>query len=144
MHLMQVTPFGDRCLCGQFSALGQRLGLTKRCDTHFRLLVAAPLKFLLLFSVMFTGHDVPWWPQIMMFFVESLWYSGVRVFDSHLFFFGYSLCSFSFLKNYFFYWRIVALQCCVGFYCTTKWISHMCTYTPSLLDFLPIQVTTGH
>ena len=38
-----------------------------------------------------------------MFFVESLWYSGVRVFDSHFFFFffGYSLCSFSFLKNYF-------------------------------------------
>ena len=38
----------------------------------------------------------------------------------------------------------VALHCCVGFYCTTKWTSSTCTYIPSLLDFLPTQVTTGH
>ena len=30
----------------------------------------------------------------------------------------------------------------VGFYCIAKWISHKCTYTPSLLGFLPIQVST--
>ena len=29
------------------------------------------------------------------------------------------------------------LQYCVGFYCTTKWISYMCTYVASLLDLLP-------
>ena len=36
---------------------------------------------------------------------------------------------------------IVTLQCCVGFYCTAKWIS--CTYTHTLL-FLPMYVTTKH
>ena len=43
-----------------------------------------------------------------------------------------------------FYWSTVALQCWAGFYCTAKWISHTCTFLPSLLDLLPIQVTTGH
>ena len=35
-------------------------------------------------------------------------------------------------QNYFlinFYWSIVALQCCVTFYGTAKWISHTCMYT---------------
>ena len=27
-----------------------------------------------------------------------------------------------------FYWSIVALQCCVSFYCIPKWISCTCTY----------------
>ena len=33
---------------------------------------------------------------------------------------------------------------CVSFYCTAKGTSCMYTYIPSLLDFLPILVTTGH
>ena len=37
-----------------------------------------------------------------------------------------------------FYWNIVALQCCVTFYYTAKWISYAYTYIPSILDFLPI------
>ena len=36
-----------------------------------------------------------------------------------------------------FYWSIVALQCCMYFYSTEKWISYTYTYIPSYLDFLP-------
>ena len=46
----------------------------------------------------------------------------------------------SFFKN--FYWSTVALQCCVNFYCTAKWISY--TYIPSFLGFFPIKVTIEH
>ena len=43
------------------------------------------------------------------------------------------------LLNYFFLnWRIIALECCVGFCHTTVWISHKYTYTSSLLVFPPI------
>ena len=45
-----------------------------------------------------------------------------------------------FLKKILFYlfnWRIIALQCCVGFCLTTTQISHKCTYTPSLLNLHP-------
>ena len=45
------------------------------------------------------------------------------------------------LLNYFFFflnWRIIALECCVGFSHTTVWISHKYTYISSLLVFPPI------
>ena len=42
-----------------------------------------------------------------------------------------------FLKNY----SIVALHCCVMFWCTIKWISYMYTYNLSCLDFLSIQLS---
>lgn len=38
-----------------------------------------------------------------------------------------------------FYWRMVALQCCISSYRTAKWISRTFTHIPSLLEFLPIQ-----
>ena len=38
----------------------------------------------------------------------------------------------------FFYWSIIALQGCASFSCTTKWISYLSTYIPSLLDLPPI------
>ena len=47
-----------------------------------------------------------------------------------------------------FYWRRVALKCCVGFYSTNTNESAIytcvCVCVPSLLDFLPIQATTEH
>ena len=34
---------------------------------------------------------------------------------------------------------IIAVQCCVGFYHTTMWVSHKYTYIPSLLSLLPTE-----
>ena len=43
-------------------------------------------------------------------------------------------CIFLF-SNFFFSWSIVASQCCIGFFCTERWISCRYLYAPSFLDF---------
>ena len=44
---------------------------------------------------------------------------------------GFSL---SMYNLFIFNWRIFPLHCCVGFYYISTWISHRCTYVPSLLN----------
>ena len=50
----------------------------------------------------------------------------------------YSPCCTIYPSSYFiFYWSMIALQCSVSFCWTTKWMSYVCIYIPSLLDRLP-------
>ena len=50
-----------------------------------------------------------------------------------------------FLNNLFvFNWQIIALQYCVGFCHTSKWISHRYTYITFLLNLLPLHHTPLH
>ena len=48
-----------------------------------------------------------------------------------------------FLIKTYFYWGIIALQCCIGFFHMSTWISHRHTYVPSVFNlpstFHPIQ-----
>ena len=73
-----------------------------------------------------------------------------------LFFFFFGMCVgfiyfFTKWTVVFCFWSIIALQCCVSFCRTVKWISSMCTYIPSLLDLPhlphpvpPLWVITEH
>ena len=56
-----------------------------------------------------------------------------------------------FLILFIFNWRLIALQCCVGFCHTSTWSSHRCTHVPSFLNLPPspycippLSVVTGH
>ena len=48
-----------------------------------------------------------------------------------------TICLFPYFLYLIFNWRIVTLQCCVGFCHTTRQISHKYTYVPSLFNLPP-------
>ena len=62
--------------------------------------------------------------------------TSVSIFTNFYSIHSSSMCV-SYVFNYFLL-EIVALQCCVSFYSTAKWISCTYTYISSFLDFLPI------
>ena len=64
---------------------------------------------------------------------RNIFFTGL-VATTHFFFSSALLfCLGFFVVVYFlfFNWSIIALQCCVGFYCTLKWISYRYAYIPS-------------
>ena len=63
--------------------------------------------------------------NVMLTWLIGSWDNTVIKSHKHTGFF----CSFN--------WRISALQYCVGVCHTSAWISHRCTYVPSLLNLLP-------
>ena len=65
------------------------------------------------------------------FWLFNLWRSEVSLSSLH---FKLETWVFFFFSLFIFSWRIVALQCCVGFCHTSTWISHRYTYIPSLLS----------
>ena len=77
------------------------------------------------------GQDIKSWNKANLIWYDDMW--------------------FHFFNVFIFNWRTIVLQCCVGFYHTSTWISYRCTYVPSILNLpstshpIPLfQVVTEH
>ena len=104
--------------------------------------------------------SIPWMWYISSFFLVFKIYSLPCFFYSFqyrgLVYFGYIFSKYSIFcanvnRDFFncllnlsiFNWKIIALQCCVGFCHTATWISHNYTYVPFFLN-LPLTPYTSH
>ena len=66
--------------------------------------------------------------NILCFMVATLESSGDPFFFKAIFTFK-SIFNQGMCFNFYFYWRVVGLQCCVSFRCKAKWLSYTHTHT---------------
>ena len=107
------------------------------------------LGFVFLFIYLLIHVFCPFFHLVSIFFFISYQsYLSVKYLSHYLIIFSFHLI----FKNLFiFNWRIIALQCCVGFWHTSPRTSHRYTYVTSLQNLpptshpiLPLYVVTEH
>ena len=146
-----LCALGSDARDGELKAEGDMMGpgeeVIRRCKAEGRLTEERASKSFLRWNWRQRWREWPTWKVQLRYKKRTLELQGTSLLPN----FGPNSSlqyldplQFHFLKNLLFpfktkfYWSIFALQCCISFYGTAKWVSHMQTYIPSCLDFLPI------